>query len=252
MTLAVPRASYGAIIGENGATLHQLMSECRVMIEVPKADSIGHVKVHGLLEDCLRVQQKLEKILKDSLQVLSSDAGHTPVMPKPCGYDLATSAPIARSLFFPEKISECSEDGLTSLATLLKFLDSTEVSCDVCVFTITDNRIARRLLDAYRYRNVKLRIVTDNAQSDALGSDVAELQAAGIEVRTNTSQHHMHHKFCILDERVLMNGSFNWTQGACENNFENVMITNENAFVSAFRAEFEQLWQVCVPLGSSH
>merc|ERR1712138_169257 len=95
--------------------------------------------------------------------------------------------------------------------------------------------------------SVRVRIITDKAQSEAIGSDIAELQAAGIEVRMNTSQHHMHHKFCILDECVLMNGSFNWTQGACENNYENVMITNETAFVAPFRDQFEQLWQECAP-----
>merc|ERR1711924_532891 len=137
--------------------------------------------------------------------------------------------------------------GLTSLATLLKFLDSTRVSCDVCVFTITDNRIARRLLDAHRYRAVRIRIITDKAQSEALGSDIGEFQAAGIEVRMNTTICHMHHKFCILDGRVLMNGSFNWTQGACENNCENIMITNDKGFVMPFCSQFERLWQEYSP-----
>ena len=32
------------------------------------------------------------------------------------------------------------------------------------------------------------------------------------QVRADHTPHHMHHKFCILDGSVLMNGSFNWTQ----------------------------------------
>jgi len=245
--LGVPRASYGAIIGERGTTLQRLMSECAVLIEVPKPNEPGDVVVHGRVEGCVRAKVKIEEILRDTVQVLSSGAGNAPVMPQPPGYDLATSKPIHRCLFFPEVGHPCLGDGLTSLGTLLKFLDSTRISCDACVFTITDNRIARRLLDAHRYRGVRVRVITDKAQKEALGSDIGELQAAGIEVRMNTSQYLMHHKFCILDGHVLMNGSFNWTQGACENNNENVMITNENAFVVPFRDQFELLWQDYAP-----
>merc|ERR1711862_680734 len=126
-----------------------------------------------------------------------------------------------------------------SLGVLLKYLDSVRLSCDICVFTITDNRIVRRLMDAHRYRRANVRIITDKAQCDALGSGISELQEAGIEVRTNSSEFHMHHKFCILDGRVLMNGSLNWTQGACENNSENVIITNERSLLDSFRTEFE-------------
>jgi len=243
MMLGIPKASYGSIIGERGTTLHQLMRDCNVLIQVPKAQETGDVTVCGQQDGCLRAKIKIEEILRDTVPVLSSGMGARPVMPVPPSYDLAGAKSIQRCLFFPEQAALHPDDGLSSLGTLLKFLDSTRVSCDVCVFTITDNRIARRLLDAHRYRRVRVRIITDKVQIGALGSDIGELQAAGIEVRTNTSPHHMHHKFCILDGVVLLNGSFNWTQGACENNCENVMISNDKAFVSPFKAQFEHLWQ---------
>jgi hypothetical protein len=250
IVLGVPKSSYGVIIGERGAVLQQLMHDCSVLIMVPKLDEAGDVAIRGRLDDCLRAKTKIEDLLRDTVHVLSTGKSKVPALPLPPSYDLTVSDPIRRCLFFPEETAASHKpyDSLSSLATFLKFLDSTRVSCDVCVFTITDNRIARRLLDAHRYRSVKVRIITDKAQSDALGSDVAEFQEAGIEVRTNRTEHHMHHKFCILDGRVLMNGSFNWTQGACENNSENVMITNDKAFVSPFCAQFAQLWQECIPL----
>ncbi len=36
----------------------------------------------------------------------------------------------------------------------------------------------------------------------------------------------MHHKFAVLDGTLLLNGSFNWTKNASQNNNENIMITN--------------------------
>merc|ERR1719272_2075893 len=148
MMLAVPRTSYGAIIGEKGSTLHRLMLECSVLMEVPKPDDLGDVLVHGHMDSCLKAKSMIEVILRDSVQVLSSDKGKMPVMPLPPSYDLATRKAIHTCLFFPEVASQQTSDGLSSLGTLLKYLDSTRVSCDVCVFTITDNRIARRLLEA--------------------------------------------------------------------------------------------------------
>mmetsp|Transcript_20714 Transcript_20714/g.33501 ORF Transcript_20714/g.33501 Transcript_20714/m.33501 type:complete len:509 (+) Transcript_20714:26-1552(+) len=243
MVLGVPRASYGLIIGERGATLHAIMLSSKVLLEVPKADVPGDVTVRGRVDGCLHAKMKIEEILRDAIPVLASGTCEKHAMPLPPAYDLAVDKPIQKCLFFPEEGGQSSDDGLTSLGTLLKFLDSTRLTCDACVFTITDNRIARRLLDAHRYRKVKVRVITDKVQSEALGSDIGELQAAGIEVRMNTSPYHMHHKFCILDGLVLLNGSFNWTQGACENNCENVMISNDKAFLSPFKAQFERLWQ---------
>ncbi len=48
----------------------------------------------------------------------------------------------------------------------------------------------------------------------------------------------MHHKFCIIDRQLLLNGSFNWTQN---NNRENILLTKQPEVVQAFLLEFESL-----------
>ncbi len=59
----------------------------------------------------------------------------------------------------------------------------------------------------------------------------------------------MHNKFCVIDNKTLINGSYNWTYFAENKNSENIIIINdENQTTSAFRQEFlnlkEQLEQV--------
>lgn len=61
-------------------------------------------------------------------------------------------------------------------------------------------------------------------------------------VRMDASVAHMHHKFAVLDKKVLINGSFNWTRQGHNMNRENVMITSKAAFVKAFAQQFELLW----------
>jgi len=52
-----------------------------------------------------------------------------------------------------------------------------------------------------------------------LGSDINDLANAGIPVRLdNDVKSHMHHKFCLIDDKIIINGSFNWTKAAvCTN-----------------------------------
>ena len=49
-------------------------------------------------------------------------------------------------------------------------------------------------------------------------------------------------QFAILDGRVLINGSFNWTRGAATSNCENLTMTNATPLVRSFQEEFNRLW----------
>ena len=52
----------------------------------------------------------------------------------------------------------------------------------------------------------------------------------------------MHHKFAIVDQRLLISGSFNWTMQAVMGNKENVIVTTEPLIVGPFVEQFEKLW----------
>jgi mitochondrial cardiolipin hydrolase len=111
----------------------------------------------------------------------------------------------------------------------------------VCVFTITDDRLADALLAAHR-RGVAIRVLTDNDKAHDLGSDIERIAAAGVAVRIDRTPFHMHHKYAIFDGRRLLNGSYNWTRGAARDNQENVVVTDDPALVARFAAAFEALW----------
>ena len=67
---------------------------------------------------------------------------------------------------------------------------------------------------------------------------------AGIQVRQNHgSSFFMHHKFALIDDKYLVNGSFNWTRQAVTGNNENVLITSDCNIVNAFKMEFNKLWK---------
>lgn len=112
---------------------------------------------------------------------------------------------------------------------------------DICVFTITDDRIAHAILAAHE-RGVSVRIITDNDKQYDGGSDVARLRRAGIALKVDESEHHMHHKFAVLDGATLLNGSYNWTRSASAFNEENLIVTGERELVRIFSQHFEKMW----------
>lgn len=116
---------------------------------------------------------------------------------------------------------------------------------DLCVFTLSDDRISAEVLAAHR-RGVAVRLITDGDKAFDAGSDVHALQAAGVPVALDRSAAHMHHKFALFDGTWLLNGSYNWTRSASEHNEENLVLCNHPALLAQFAAEFEQLWRSLV------
>ncbi|MCC4799267.1 phosphatidylserine synthase [Enterovibrio norvegicus] len=145
----------------------------------------------------------------------------------------ASSTETATSWFSP---------GRTCAAGIIEQLKLARHSIDICVFTIADNDLTKHILDAHK-RGIKVRIVTDNDKMYDRGSDVDYLAEQGVAVKIDTTQYHMHHKFAIFDEQRLINGSFNWTRSASKYNQEDITLTDDRRFVTAFSRQFETLWQ---------
>jgi phosphatidylserine/phosphatidylglycerophosphate/cardiolipin synthase-like enzyme len=124
---------------------------------------------------------------------------------------------------------------------IVDLLGAARSTLDVCVFTLTDDRIRDALLGAAR-RSVAVRVITDDAKAGDLGSDVSELVRLGIPLRTDRAESHMHHKFAIADGQVIVTGSYNWTRQASTQNQENLVFSDDPRLVGAFQREFDALW----------
>lgn len=112
---------------------------------------------------------------------------------------------------------------------------------DICVFTITDDEITEMIAEAHN-RRVKVRIITDNDKANDLGSDIQRLEELGVPVRYDRTPYHMHHKFAIFDQAVLLTGSYNWTRSAALNNEENIVVQSEQNLLQSFGQVFSDLW----------
>lgn len=148
-------------------------------------------------------------------------------------------AATAQSLTDSSSGTDCVDKG--SLSVLIETLQSAKKSLDVCVFTMSCKELGEVLINAHS-NGVVVRVITDNEQSMVSGSQIERLRKKGIQVRTDNSSYFMHHKFAVVDMKILINGSLNWTlQGVCGNQ-ENVVITNTPDTTEPFNRHFERLW----------
>lgn len=139
------------------------------------------------------------------------------------------------------KSRACFSPGDGCLSSILGELGRTRKTADICVFTITDDRITSAIVAAHQ-RRVAVRIITDNDKQHDFGSDIERLRAAGIALKVDATEHHMHHKFAVLDGVTLLNGSYNWTRSAATFNEENLIVTSDSALVASFVKQFEAMW----------
>ncbi len=114
---------------------------------------------------------------------------------------------------------------------------------DIAMYNFTSREIAKELVSA-KDRGVKVRVFMDEKTArDNKYSKDSYLSENGIEVRYyNKDKSIMHNKFAIMDNQVLITGSFNWTPTANWHNEENLLIITDPDIVKQYYKRFEHLW----------
>ncbi len=67
----------------------------------------------------------------------------------------------------------------------------------------------------------------------------------------DANPNNMHHKVFIIDERIVITGSFNPTEGGDSRNDENILIIDDNEIARRFLKEFEKIYEEAASKASS-
>lgn len=131
-------------------------------------------------------------------------------------------------------------------AVLLREIGLAKQSVLVAVAWFTDWELFEALLERQRAGVVVSLCLTQDDKNINFrpgGLPFAELEAAGGRVWV-VADSLMHHKFCVLDGRDVITGSYNWTNRAAQSNQENIVLTTGDAeLAQRFVREFRRLTQ---------
>ena len=125
---------------------------------------------------------------------------------------------------------------------LVEMLRTCKKSLNIAIFSITRDNFAKAIIEVFK-RGIKVRVIADDECVKNYGSDVYRLASNGIPCKTdNSAQFHMHNKYAIIDESVIVTGSFNWTTQAINNNQENLLFYEDKDIAGQYLKEFNKLW----------
>ena len=122
---------------------------------------------------------------------------------------------------------------------VVRELDAAEATVQVQAYSFTSAPIAKALVNAYR-RGVKIEVILDRSQRTEEYSEADFLRNMGIPVRIDARHQIAHNKVMVIDDGVVITGSFNFTKAAEERNAENVLVIRGNKELAKL---YLQNWQ---------
>ncbi|HUZ95380.1 MAG TPA: phospholipase D-like domain-containing protein [Edaphobacter sp.] len=120
-------------------------------------------------------------------------------------------------------------------------------SIEVAMYAFTGRAIARALVRAAS-RGVQIWIYRDRGQFEqeqARGSQVMAILSGhrNIHVRVKGSDELMHEKMALFDDRVLRDGSGNWSVSAARYQDNQVTVTRDTRQIEDFERDFAEMWK---------
>jgi phosphatidylserine/phosphatidylglycerophosphate/cardiolipin synthase-like enzyme len=144
-------------------------------------------------------------------------------------------------MMYTDGIAEALESLITKAAR----------SIDVAVYRFNNPKLAGALAGALE-RGIRIRLVLDRNKYEESASSRALFSSRKIPFRVRYGRRgpgsKMHHKFAIIDRKVLVTGSYNWTLESEEQNHENLLILRNSAQLKIYQREFEILWAESAPV----
>lgn len=131
------------------------------------------------------------------------------------------------------------EDGVRQ--HVVEYLRAARQSIRVLAFSFTADEIKDAMLERER-GGVTLQGVFEQRNAGGQGSEFEQLKNSG-QVYIDGNCYTMHHKIIIIDDRIVITGSYNFTSRAENDNDENLVIIDDPALAQQYVAEFDRVFQ---------
>lgn len=133
----------------------------------------------------------------------------------------------------PENIELCFTPPSGCAAVIVKAISKARESIYVQAYGMTSPAIVEALIKA-QSKGVKVRILLNKSNLKDKWSKMGTLLEADIDVGIDKVSGIAHNKVMILDKRIVITGSFNFTRSADSRNAENVIIIDDSVVAKQY------------------
>jgi len=107
-------------------------------------------------------------------------------------------------------------------------------------FSFTSDRIGQAML-AKASLGVRVEGVFEKTSSQTKYSEFAAMKQRGLPVYTDANPYAMHNKVILIDDEVVITGSFNFSRNADKENDENVLIVHDPRLHAIYLQEYDRV-----------
>lgn len=130
------------------------------------------------------------------------------------------------------------EDGV--MDKIIALVNGATKTVHFMVYTYTDKDLATAMI-AQSKHGLEVQGVIESRDSSQ--GALPTLYCSGLPVKVDGNPYTMHHKVIILDGKIVITGSFNFTKSADMVNDENVLVIHSAAVAQVFEQEFQRVYQ---------
>ena len=124
---------------------------------------------------------------------------------------------------------------------MIDVIDEAQYSIVIMAYSFTSDDLADAIIDRYK-DGVSVHGVMDADQIKSnSGGEYEDFLKAGIDIQQDTIPGQMHHKVIIIDEQIVIMGSYNFSGNAEKRNDENVLIIHSSEAAQQFLQAYEMI-----------
>jgi phosphatidylserine/phosphatidylglycerophosphate/cardiolipin synthase-like enzyme len=130
----------------------------------------------------------------------------------------------------------------------VRLIESAEIQIRFMAFSFTHDDIGAAVLERAK-AGIDTAGIFEARGSETEYSELTSLFCNGVMVRQDGNPYAFHHKVFIIDESIVVTGSYNFSANADERNDENVLIIYDPAIAELYLEEFDRRWaEATVPV----
>jgi phosphatidylserine/phosphatidylglycerophosphate/cardiolipin synthase-like enzyme len=126
---------------------------------------------------------------------------------------------------------------------IVPIVQSAKQSIRFLTFSFTDYPLADAMSQRFK-AGVDVAGVFEKVGSETEAAELRTLMCRSVPVKQDGNPGFLHHKVIVVDERIVITGSLNFSTNAEENNDENVIIIDNPDIARLYLQEFDRVWSL--------